>query len=233
MPFRRLQSTLPLFSEQTTYTLPRDYIQMVSVYHKKDNSDPPLQLTPKILNNYREQDYHRYAGRTYNYLSYYEVSGQIGEVLAEGTVTWTDGLQLAADNVSLTKVRIGDLVQNITDNSQGVITNFGSGIATLGDGLHGGRSNRLQFGDEFLIQSREESRFALETWPTITLSEIKLKIEQVDEHTRGGSVFFIPDADATIEKINVRLPTAVFPRRRRISELSPTNTPYLMATPRH
>ena len=210
MPFRRLQSTLPLFSEQTIYTLPRDYIQMVSVYHKKDNSDPPLQLTPKILNNYREQDYHRYAGRTYNYLSHYEVSGQIGEVLAEGNVTWTDGSQLAADDVSLTRVRVGDIVQNITDGSQGVITNFGSGIASLEDGLHGGRSNRLQFGDEFLIQSREESRFALETWPTITLEEIKIKTEQVDEYTYGGSVFFRVAEDAIIENINVRLSQDLF-----------------------
>ena len=210
MPFRRLQSTLPLFSEQAIYTLPRDYIQMVSVYHKKNNSEPPLQLTPKILDKYREQDYHQYTSRTYNYLNYYEVSGQIGEVLAEGTVTWTDGSQLAADNVSLTKVRVGDIVQNLTDNSQGIITNFGSGIASLDDGLHGGRSNRLQFGDEFLIQSREESRFALETWPTLTLPEIKTKVEQVDEHTRGGSIFFIPTEDTTIETINIRIPTAVF-----------------------
>ena len=210
MPFRRLQEVLPIFSQQTIYTLPADYIQMVNVYHHKENQIPLL-LEPRILSKYRQRDpnYADTSASSGSYFRYYEVSGQIGEVLAEGTVTWIDdAFQFAADNADLQNVRVGDIVNNLTDKSQGVITEFGSGIATLGDRLHGGRSNRIQYGDEFMIQSREENRFVLETWPPITLTEQKLETTQT--RVSNARIGFTPDIDSTIESIEIQLPQDLF-----------------------
>lgn len=206
MPFRRLGTSIPVISGQTFYTLPKDYIQLVDIYHKKEDQ-PPLPLKPKILSNYRGQDQNAAFD---GYFQYYEVSGQVGEILAEGVVTWIDeNFQFAADEVSLTHVRIGDIVTNLTDGSQGVITEFGSGIAKLGDGLYGGRSNLMQYGDEFTIQSREETRFNLEVWPEISIEEPALPITEIFNDGLGRFIFS-PNADSTIEKINLQLPVTAF-----------------------
>ena len=210
MPFRRLNETLPVISGQTIYTLPKDFIQPISIYHKKPN-DTPIQLFPKILSRFREIDDGEtdYTRNDESYYQYYEVSGQIGEIITEGVVTWADDpYQFAADNANLSDVRVGDLVNNITDGSQGVITNFGSGIATLGDQLYGGRSNRMQFGDEFSIQTREETRFALETWPSIEITSPKLELTQI--LSENGRLIFQPKLDSIIENIELRLPQSLF-----------------------
>ena len=210
MPFRRLRNILPIISGETVYTLPRDYIQMVSCYHKKPDQTP-IELKPKILSKYREIDDGEtdYSGHSESWYQYYEVSGQIGEIIVEGVVTWADdAFQFAADNTSLAGVRVGDIVNNLTDGSQGVITQFGSGIATLGDELHGGRSNRMQYGDEFSIQTREESRFALETWPAVHIASPKLELTET--LSEDGRLIFQPKLDGTIENIELRLPQSLF-----------------------
>ena len=210
MPFRRLKAVIPILSGVNEYTLPKDYIQMVSIYHHKPDQTP-IRLTPKILANYRQHDpelIDNFASEGY-YFEHYEVSGQTGEILADGVVTWVDdAFQFAADNADLQNVRVGDIVNNITDGSQGIITNFGSGIATLGERLHGGRSNRMQYGDEFTIQSREENRFVLETYPKIRLSSNKLQTDEVN--VDSGRITFRPQRDGTIEEINVRLGQDLF-----------------------
>ena len=178
IPFRRLNDRIPLIPNQTLYTLPREYIQMVKVYHKRGNRQPLL-LEPAILSMYKQlnTDTRIAASITSQYLEFYEVSGQIGEIIAQGEVTWNDPQdQFTAEQVGLASVNVGDLVSNITDGSQGVVTNFGSGIITLGQGLHGGRSNRMQLGDEFIIQTREESRFAIEVWPPVSFQEPEIKL---------------------------------------------------------
>ena len=210
IPFRRLNATLPIFSGQTLYTLPQDYIQAIDIYHHKPN-ESPLRLTGKILSYYRELDsgYGDTNAALSSYFEYYEVAGQTGMILAEGTVTWVDQRnQFAADTVNLTEVRIGDLVTNVTDTSQGQITNFGSGIATMEDGLFGGRSNYMQVGDEFIIQSREESRFTLEVWPPINIPSPKLPLAETN--FEDGSLYFRPDADGTIESLELRLKQDLF-----------------------
>ena len=210
-PFNRLDSTLPILPNQTIFTLPKDFLRETSIYHSKDNGETPILLKPRRLTKYRQIDPEREAGSANigSYFENYEVSGQIGEILADGIVTWVDeAYQFAADDTNLSNVRVGDLVNNLTDGSQGVITNFGSGIATLGNRLYGGRSNRMQYGDEFTIQSREESRFALETWPPIAINSPALSYEI--ESTLNGRMIFSPTEDGVIENINVRLPTSVF-----------------------
>ena len=130
-------------------------------------------------------------------------------ILAEGTVTWVDHReQFAADNVNLTEVQVGDVVTNITDESQAVITNIGSGIATLGDGLFGGRSNYMQVGDEFIIQTREETRFALEVWPPVTIESPLLEITEVERV--DGSLYFTTAGDSVIESLELRLSQDLF-----------------------
>ena len=221
MPFRRLQESLTVYTGQTIYTLPKNCLQITSLYHKKAD-EPPLLLAPKILSKYREidPDYEGNKASTSNYFQFYETSGQIGEILAEGTVTWTDEeYQFAADDVSLTQVRIGDLVNNITDGSQGVITSFGSGIATLGDRLYGGRSNRMQYGDEFIIQSREETRFALETWPRITITSPHLDTTEISRS--HGRIIFESNEDDIIENINVKIKSLEFRDTNPLSDYTP------------
>ena len=222
MPFRRLQETLPVVSNQTIYTLPKDFIQMVSIYHKKPNQTP-IELKPKILSRYREiddGDSGQVSGLSESYFHYYEVSGQIGEIITQGTVTWQDdNYQFAADTTNLTGVRVGDVVNNVTDGSQGVITQFGSGIATLGERLYGGRSNRMQYGDEFFIQTREDARFALETWPAVTLTSPKLKTDET--RTSPTRIVFTPETDSTIESVNIQLPQELFVEGGVLADINP------------
>lgn len=217
MPYKRLNDRIPIIPGQTIYTLPQEYIQMVSIYHHKDNQRPK-RLKPAILTNFR-QFYNENAQQVTGaasprYFEKYEVSGQIGHILAHGTVTWADTQdQFASDNVNLTAVRQGDLVTNATDNSQGVITQFGSGIATIGDGFHGGRSNRIQIGDEFIIHSREESRFALEVWPPIDFEPPELSYEYVSlpfDTTTENALTMSPTADGVIEKVRLQFSKDVF-----------------------
>lgn len=178
IPFRRLNDRIPLIPNQVIYTLPREYIQMVTCYHKRGNRQP-LKLTPAILSMYRQlnTDVRTSGSATNQYLEYYEISGQIGEIIAQGEVTWQNASnQFTAEQIGLALVNRGDLVSNLTDGSQAVITNVENGIITMGQGLHGGRSNRMQLGDEFIIQTREESRFAIEVWPPVNFTDPKIEI---------------------------------------------------------
>ena len=212
IPFARLNTTIPIESEETEYTLPADYIQMIDIYHNKPN-EPPLKIEPKMLSYYREVDPNlaNSSAVATSYYQYYDIPGQTGVILADGTVTWTgegSRTQFAADNTNLEGVREGDIVQNITDGSEGIITNFGSGIADLGDGLHGGRANIMRYGDEFIIQSREEERFTLEVWPSIKISSPE--ISYTVNSAINSRMVITPNQSDTFESVSLRLPQALF-----------------------
>lgn len=191
-PFRRLNSRVPCVSNQVIYTAPDDYLSMVHIYHHK-TGQTPVKLIRKNIAHYREYDITDSEENTYGFLStevnvneagyysYYEEVGQAGIIVDEGVITnvipgaKAGTAQFTDENHhGLGPVRVGDVVTNQTDGSQAVITQIGSGIFSFDNGWHGGRSNYPQVGDTYIIQTREEHRFAFEVWPRISFPDLKI-----------------------------------------------------------
>ena len=210
IPFRRLNDTIPIVPLQTNYTLPVEYIQMVDIYHHKGNQTP-IRLEPRVLSQYRQLNpniRNSGSGSSGQYFEFYEVSGQTGLIVAEGVVTWQiNDINFSAENTDLTGVRVGDLITNLTDNSQAVITDIGSSVETA-DGFFGGRSNRMQTGDEFIIHSREESRFNLEVWPPIEFASSKLTY--TPDNTDDNKIQLRTNNDGVIKTIRVNFKMSLF-----------------------
>ena len=218
-PFRRIGTTIPCISDSVIYAYPDDYISTVSIYHHKTTGNKPVKLFRRNLENIRV-----YGSRSNSYdlgypatvpvtagqagyYQFYDEVGQTGTIIDEGIISQivegsTQGTtQFVDENHSgLGPARVGDIVTNLTDNSQAVITDIGSGIFSFEKGWHGGRSNYPQPGDKYTIQTREEHRFTFETFPKITFPDLDI--------TRGcpnyNTYRFCLDRDDQFNIINVK-----------------------------
>ena len=88
-------------------------------------------------------------------------------------------------------IRVGDIVHNISDGSQGEVQEITPGKSVLNsqtneveysvgyiviDSLAGGSANRFQEGDEYLISSVEEINETLHLYPKIEFDEVTTKV---------------------------------------------------------
>ena len=167
-PFVRYDVEIPVVANQDIYTMPEDFMAVDELrYIRRSQNYPMKRRSIKSVRFFDERTFE--AG----VLQYYDYKGLINTYIAEGVVDETSETTIHDALASLSFVRIGDIVYNITDDSQGFVTAFEDGN-TIIDGLQGGRSNIFTRGDSYAIATAEENRWALQVYPRITTTDIRI-----------------------------------------------------------
>lgn len=166
-PLTRTGMDKPVITGATYYTLPADFLFMEKVSHfKTSRARPVLKGSIKNIKSATET----VSG---GYYRYYEVRGQTGSYVADGTATQASDNQLIDSGGDFTSARIGDIIYNLTDDSEAVITNFVSGSVVF-DELQGGMRNEFDIGDQYAIATQEQTRKMMFVDPPVTNSNIVL-----------------------------------------------------------
>lgn len=148
----------------TRYTLPELFLGAVAIFHHSYGSE--YEVERANLFEIRAQTRSKYSDYVFRY---YEIREQVPVMSApRGIVTEDSENQIVV--AAIAAARVGDIVQNITDDSQGVISGtFPSQNIVIVDGLAGGQTNTFQKGDIYQIDMAEKTRDAIDFWPEITV----------------------------------------------------------------
>ena len=183
-PFIRYDSEIPIVSGQDIYTLPEDFVAVEELRYIRGSQNYPIHR--KHIKHARYGFERTIAG---GILQYYDYQGFTATYIAEGAAdaSFENTLQDSIGNFS--SVRVGDVVYNLTDNSEAIVTSFQSGRVEV-DGLQGGRANVFTTGDSYGIATQEENRWALQVYPRISSTDRLIYV--------GISDAFMPTASDVI-----------------------------------
>ena len=148
----------------TRYTLPELTLGPVAVFHHSHGQE--YEVERANLFEIRAQTRSRQSDFVFRY---YEIREQVPILSApRGVVSENSPNQLVASDVNA--VRVGDIVHNLTDGSQGVVNAIFPTIhAASVEALAGGKTNIFQQGDVFQIEMAEKTRDAIDFWPEINV----------------------------------------------------------------
>ena len=163
--FIRYDLEIPIVSGRDIYTLPDDFIAVEELRYVK-----AAQNYPMIRRSIKHVRYSNERPLSGGVLQYYDYQGLINTYIVEGSVDETNENTLIDATANFGDIRIGDIVYNITDDSEGAVKSFESGRVVVED-LQGGRSNIFTRGDTYGIATAEENRWALQTYPRITATD--------------------------------------------------------------
>lgn len=164
-PLLRYDSEIPVVSGRDIYTLPQDFIAIEELRYVRGAQNYPM--TRKSIKQVRRRLDRVLSGAV---LQYYDYQGMTSIYIAEGTVAQTDEFAIRDPDATFSKVRIGDIVYNLTDGSEGIVRTTEEGLVWVEE-LQGGRANMFDRGDSYAISTQEESRWALQTYPRVTATD--------------------------------------------------------------
>lgn len=187
---------IPVIAGVDRYSLPNDFVAFTEIRHHKYSQS--YLLRPANFKNIGGRFQTNWRSSIY---SNYQVRGMDSTILNNGIAGETSDNLLVSQYGNFSDVRIADIVQNLTDASQGRVAGFDQGGIIVED-IHGGRSNRFRKGDNYQVISRERVRWTLLVYPQQSESRI--------DTYRGPDQPFTLDEDAEINHLSVRfdaLPT--------------------------
>ena len=182
---------IPVVAGTDRYSLPQDFVAFTEIRHHKYSQSYLLMpanfkhIGGRFQVNWRSSIY-----------TNYQVRGMESTILNRGIAGVTSESALISQYGDFSSVRLGDIVQNITDASQGRVAGFSQG-GLLVENLHGGRSNRFRRGDNYQVISRERVRWTLLVYPQ--QSDSRIPIHQ------GPDEVFTLNEDAQVNSLRVRL----------------------------
>lgn len=164
-PLIRYDSEIKIVSGQDVYTLERDFLGVEELRYIRGSQSYPM--TRRSIKSVR-----RFYDRTYSgaILQYYDYQGLINTFIAEGVIDADSENTVLDTGGDFGSVRVGDVVHNITDDSQGIVKSFTSGRVVV-DSLQGGRANVFMRGDSYGIATQEDTRYALQVYPKVTATD--------------------------------------------------------------
>ena len=166
--FIRYDVEIPVVAGSDIYTLPEDFVAVEELRYVRRAQNYPMKR--RSIKHVRYFNDRQISGGV---LQYYDYQGLINTYLVEGSVDETSPNILNDARADFAGVRIGDIVYNITDDSEGFVTAFRSGRIEV-EGLQGGRANIFTRGDTYAVATAEENRWALQTYPRITTTDTVL-----------------------------------------------------------
>jgi len=164
-PFVRYDIEIPVVSGRDIYTMPVDFIAVEELRYIRRTQNYPMKR--RAIKSVRYFNDRTYSGGV---LQYYDYQGLINTYIAEGLIDESSDTVLIDNTGNFSDVRIGDIVYNLTDGSEGVVTSFRKGRVTV-DALQGGRANCFRVNDTYAIATPEDTRWALQTYPRITTTD--------------------------------------------------------------
>jgi len=164
-PLIRLDSEIPVISGQNIYALEEDFIAVEELRYVRGSQTYPMKRS--TIKSVRGHIDRPISGGV---IQYYDYQGMTSVYISEGAVEESNENILIDANGDFSRVRVGDIVHNITDDSQGEVVSFESGRVVV-DGLQGGRSNAFVRNDSYGIATQEENRWALQTYPRVTTTD--------------------------------------------------------------
>lgn len=188
---RSNKQRIQVISGLTEYPLRDDYLAMDYIRHiKKEESKPIVQRDKGNFPPENKADA-AYYHNTQGFYRYWDVYG-VGALEKLVGIARQASLNELHDGYSpFDGIRVGDVIHNISDGSQGVAQEIIPGKSVLNsetnaveysvghiviDGLNGGSSNRFQEGDEYLISSLEEISETLHVYPKVEFDEVTTKV---------------------------------------------------------
>ena len=159
---------VPVIAGVDRYSLPDDFVAFVELRHHKYSQS--YLLKPANFKNIGGRFQTNWRTSIY---TNYQVRGMDSTILNRGIAGRTSDNLLISQYGNFTEVRESDIVQNITDDSQGRVAGFEQG-GILVEGLHGGRSNRFRRGDNYQVISRERVRWTLLVYPQQSDSRVPI-----------------------------------------------------------
>lgn len=208
---------IPVRSGVTEYALEDDYLDIDYLIYVKDGEEYPIY--PSELRGFENEEsypysrYHTYNDKRYKY---YEVSGMSSQEKEVGVIR-SESLNEVHDLYNdFNGVRIGDIVHNKSDGSQGAVTEIVPESEVLNasgtlektrpylkvESLTGGKSNRFLQGDEYVVSSKEELNETLHVTPKVEFDEINAKIvDSNNNQFRSQEAFILHSLDVTINTI--------------------------------
>ena len=164
-PLIRIDSEIPVVSGQNIYALEEDFIAVEEMRYVRGSQSYPMYR--RSIKSVRSGSERPIVG---GIIRYFDYQGMTSVYISEGAIEETSENTLIDSNGEFARVRVGDIVHNITDDSQGEVISFESGRVVV-DGLQGGRSNAFVRNDSYGIATQEENRWALQTYPKVTTTD--------------------------------------------------------------
>ena len=147
------------------YTLPEDFLAVIAVFYRTYGQE--YEVSRENLIEVRRAT--RSLRTDYRY-RFYEVREQVPLIAARGVISEDSENRIQA--TGLNTVRVDDMVYNLTDDSHALVkATFPALNAIMTEPLDGGKVNAFQKGDIFQIDMAEQTRDAIEFWPTVTVED--------------------------------------------------------------
>lgn len=177
-----------IVSNATFYSLPSDFLAMERVEHFRYNRTRPV--LPGSIKNTKWGYDHGYSG----YYRHYEVRGRMNSYVASGVTSSASDNQVIDNRGNFTSVRLQDIVYNLTDGSEAIVTDFNDGFVTF-DKLIGGMRNEFAKGDSYAIGTAEATQWMLFVDPPTINSNTILY--------NGPAVSFTPTKSGIVQEVYV------------------------------
>jgi len=161
------------------YSLPSDFISVLNLSHFHQDIFHRLTQHPlsHLQNNFNPLS-------TASVYTHYDVYGQTASVIAEGTsmeesvtgVALYDRLgTFTTDGITVNV----DQLYNLTDDSIGTITAITDATRlAIAGGMTGGKTNSIQTGDRYQVQSGSEYLQILHTYPPVSAGQIETTVDE-------------------------------------------------------
>ena len=150
------------------YTLPSDFLAAIAVFYRTYGQEYEVERENLIEVRRSTRSYQS----DYRY-HFYEVREKVPIIAARGVISEDSMNRIVS--TGLGSVRVGDTVYNLTDDSQALVNaTFPALNAITTETLDAGKVNAFQKGDIFQIDMAEQTRDAIEFWPTVDVEDSAL-----------------------------------------------------------
>ena len=157
-----MHAEVPCVSGAEYYLLPWNVMRIRQVSHEQKGQKKQKLVKANIQQASMNSFIDNYG---YRYL-YYEVVGKAAPYIAKGVASTTADEILTDPHGDFSRVRRGDIVHNITDNSMAIVDGFQSGLLSVTD-WRGGSSQRFEAGDDYRVQQAERLQKQLWVYPIL------------------------------------------------------------------
>ena len=148
------------------YTMPEEFIAPVKVFHRRASQE--YEVTEENLLEIRSRN--RVSHYNYHY-EFYQIREKVPLILAQGVINQVDSENaLRIIDPDIENARLGDIVYNLSDSSQGIVGTVNSDGVTV-DKLVNGSANKFVRGDTYQIDTKEKLQDAIELYPTVSPSD--------------------------------------------------------------